>query len=175
MLSVKSLYLSGNKISAIDPVTIENLPNLETIILTDNLIADFSHLECLSKLKNLAELSLINNPITVKKMYRYFVIHRIPSLKYLDLKKIKPTEREEANKIFTSAKFKQIVGSISSLKNKTMQISNKVNTFTPGEDSKIKISKEEMQKLKKEIENAKSFAAIEKINEKIRKKKLEAN
>lgn len=38
----------------------------------------------------LTSLVLIDNPVSKKENYREYVIHKIPSLKVLDFKKIKP-------------------------------------------------------------------------------------
>ena len=70
-----------------------SLPELESLILTNNLIKDLSALKPLQYCKKLKRLSLMDNPVQKKEHYRLYVIHLIPSLCYLDFKKVKKQVR----------------------------------------------------------------------------------
>ncbi|MEN2496860.1 MAG: U2 small nuclear ribonucleoprotein A', variant 2 [Marteilia pararefringens] len=177
MLSIKSLYLANNKISSIDKQSLANLPNLECLILTNNLIRELSHLELLSFCKNLKILSIMNNPVTSKSLYRSYLIYKLPSLVYLDFKKIKQTERDYAKGVFESQKFKNIIEKISNVSSgSTSQLI--VSDPTSGDpiindNSKVKLSRDEIMDIKKRINSARSFEDIAKLNEMLKRKKLE--
>ena len=66
-----------------------SLPNLETLILTNNNIEDLTEIDNLSSVKTLKCLCMIRNPLAALKYYRLYTIYRIPSLKILDFKKVK--------------------------------------------------------------------------------------
>lgn len=114
-----------------------NLPNLETLILTNNNIEDLSEIDNLSTVKTLRTLCMIRNPLAALKYYRLYTIYKIPSLRVLDFKKVKDKvifnfylnlfflikffskkERQEAQKLFKGKKLKQ---------------SERPKTFIPGE------------------------------------------
>lgn len=67
----------------------ENLPNLDTLILTNNQLHNLADLDPLAQLPALQRLSLLDNPITKKQHYRLYVIHTLPNLRLLDFRKIK--------------------------------------------------------------------------------------
>ena len=67
----------------------ENLPKLDTLIMTNNNIQELADIETLSTAKTLTMLSLLHNPVVAKPNYRLFVIHRFPNLRVLDFKKVK--------------------------------------------------------------------------------------
>jgi hypothetical protein len=67
----------------------EVLPNLETLILTNNRIHDLADLDPLAEMKKLRYLSLLGNPVTKKPHYRLYVIHKLPNLRLLDFSKVK--------------------------------------------------------------------------------------
>ena len=67
----------------------EQLPSLETLILTNNTIGNLGDLDALSTVKTLRFLSVLKNPVALKKHYRLYIIYRIPQLRILDFKRIK--------------------------------------------------------------------------------------
>ena len=85
---LSSLYISNNRICRIDPETAFKLTNLTTLILTNNELVELGDLEPLFEFKKVSYLSLLENPVTFKSHYREFVIHKMPSLTYLDFKKV---------------------------------------------------------------------------------------
>eukprot|EP01129_Flabellula_baltica_P012032 TRINITY_DN5372_c0_g1_i2.p1 TRINITY_DN5372_c0_g1~~TRINITY_DN5372_c0_g1_i2.p1 ORF type:complete len:236 (+),score=63.38 TRINITY_DN5372_c0_g1_i2:24-731(+) len=100
MNRMRTLLLSNNQIKYIADGLGASLPNLESIILTNNLIEELGEIDSLTELENLRTLSLLKNPVTNQEHYRLYVIHRIPQLKILDFQKIKLAEREQAEAIF---------------------------------------------------------------------------
>lgn len=57
-----------------------SIPNLETLILTDNNIAELKDLDSLAPLTKLTFLSLARCPVTMKMNYRLYVVGRIPQV-----------------------------------------------------------------------------------------------
>lgn len=65
------------------------LPNLETLVLTGNLILELADLDPLANMKSLRTLSLLHNPVTTRQHYRLYVAFKLPHLRLLDFRKIK--------------------------------------------------------------------------------------
>lgn len=65
------------------------LPNLETLVLTNNRLSNLVDLDSLAKLVNLQYLCLLDNVVTKKPNYRLYLIHKLPKLRLLDFKKVK--------------------------------------------------------------------------------------
>lgn len=69
------------------------MPNLSTLILTNNNIGELGDLEPLKDVKGLKYLSLLGNPVREKKWYREWLAYRIPSLRVLDFQRIRDKVR----------------------------------------------------------------------------------
>lgn len=67
----------------------EVIPNLETLVLTNNHIQEIGDLDPLAEFPKLTYLSLLSNPVANKQHYRLYVIHKLPSLRVLDFRKVK--------------------------------------------------------------------------------------
>lgn len=85
------------------------MPNLSTLLLTNNKIASFADIDSLAKCHQLTLLVLRENPITMLPNYRLYVIYKVPSLKCLDYVKVKKAEREAAQAFFASNEGKQVL------------------------------------------------------------------
>ena len=84
------LLLHNNHVSKIQENLSEAIANVEFLMLTGNRIAQLSevdHLVCFTKLDT---LSLSGNPVTKRKYYREYVIHKLPQLHVLDFQRIRP-------------------------------------------------------------------------------------
>lgn len=157
---LKQLYLSNNRCSKIDTQLHLSIPNLESIILTNNQLQELGDIDPLGQFKNLKMLSLMGNPITTKKHYRLYVIHRIPSLRLLDFKKIKMKEKDEASKLFSGEEGQQLEA----------KIGIKSKTFVPGGElpdqytfNKRNLTTEEVQAIKDAIAKASTLDEIERL------------
>lgn len=170
---LKSLLFNNNKIQSIVPNLELNLPNLETLILTNNNIEDLSEIDNLSTVKTLRTLCMIRNPLAALKYYRLYTIYKIPSLRVLDFKKVKDKERQEAQKLFKGKKLKQ---------------SERPKTFIPGEQvdkssfnyqsnqrftqeqrvERAQPTKEDIEAIRLAISQAKSIDEIERLNQMLR-------
>merc|ERR1712233_224483 len=120
---VKSLLLNNNRIVRLGEGLELCLPNLRTLILTNNSLQELADLEPVTSLKKLTMLSLLHNPVVTKRNYREYVIHKFPNLRVLDFKKVKHQEREAAKALFKTKEGKT----------QLKDIQRKAKTFVPGE------------------------------------------
>lgn len=89
MIRLQHLLLANNRINRIESNIHEYVPNLTTLILTNNSIQELGDLEALSHCKRLTHLSLIDNPVAKKNHYRLYLIHKLPKLRVLDYVKVR--------------------------------------------------------------------------------------
>lgn len=152
------LLVNNNRVGRIAEGLEECIPNLESMILTNNNITELGDLDPLSTLKNLRFLSMLRNPVTSKKHYRLYVIHKIPQLRLLDFQRVKQKEREMAAKLFKGKKGQQLA----------QDIGKRSKTFVPGEKLPEKRptgpSKEDVAAIKAAIANAKTLEEVERLN-----------
>ena len=93
--SIESATFSRNNISSLR--CFKNLQDLRELSLAENNISDINELIYLGTCPNLTKLWLKNNPISKSNDYRFQVIKKIPSLKYLDDEEITNEERNMVN------------------------------------------------------------------------------
>jgi len=99
---LKTLLVANNCIKRIDEEFGKEIPNLNSIVLTNNKLSTLADLNPLGKVKSLERLSLLGNPITKLPHYRKYVIYalRNTKLRVLDFIHIKDADRESALKFF---------------------------------------------------------------------------
>ncbi|GFS03663.1 U2 small nuclear ribonucleoprotein A'-like [Elysia marginata] len=143
----------------------ENLPSLETLVLTNNSLRELTDIDPLSTVTTLKYLSLLGNPIVTKRNYRHYLIYKIPSLRVLDFRKVKLRERETAAKLFKKKKTQQPAPQ------KAAENGGKAKTFTPGDKLTpgrpvpSGPSKTDVAAIRKAIANAKTLEEIEHLNQ----------
>ncbi|CDS36648.1 u2 small nuclear ribonucleoprotein A' [Echinococcus multilocularis] len=125
---LKSLIMTGNKIIRIGEDLVSSIPNLETLILTDNNIAELKDLDPLAPLSKLTFLSLARCPVTMKMNYRLYVVGRMPQLRFLDFKRITQAERKQARSFVKH--LSPLTTAVEANSNKTK--TSVVKTFVPG-------------------------------------------
>ena len=96
-LDVEILFLSHNSISTLAGFL--QFRQLRVLSLACNCIESFTEIEALSQYPSLQVLNLEGNPVTIWPFYRLHAILRMPKLKMLDSKEVKPAERESAPSI----------------------------------------------------------------------------
>lgn len=94
---LRTLLLANNRISAISPSIHLSVPNLTTLMLTNNTISELGDLEPLKELKGLKYLSLMGNPVQEKKWYREWLAWRLPALRVIDFQRIRDKVRMMAH------------------------------------------------------------------------------
>ncbi len=112
MRRLTTILANNNYISRIEKLG-ESLTGITSLILTNNRIANLSEIDNIATLNHLEHLSLIDNPVTLKSNYRLYVMHKIPSLKSLDFRKIQQKEKDAAKKYFKSVLGKAMLSDIS--------------------------------------------------------------
>ncbi|XP_047022726.1 leucine-rich melanocyte differentiation-associated protein-like isoform X1 [Helicoverpa zea] len=105
---LEELILDNNKLG--DAITFPYLSNLRTLSLNNNEIIDLEELvnKICKHFPSLTYLSLLSNKACPNQLsdsdkddsdyqrYRYFVIHMIPNLRFLDSRRVSSAERKEA-------------------------------------------------------------------------------
>lgn len=89
MNRLTSLMLNNNRIASVADGLADNIPNLETLILTNNKIQNLADLDPIAELKNLHTVSFMKNEVCLKPHYRLYLIHLLPSVKIIDFRKVK--------------------------------------------------------------------------------------
>jgi len=110
-VDLEELVLDNNSLT--DEVIFPNLLKLRTLSLNKNQMSDLDRVVslCRWKFPNLNFLSLLGNPccpnlsmstdeddVDDYQRFRYFVIHKLPSLKFLDFTSVTATEQNEAQR-----------------------------------------------------------------------------
>ncbi|EGF77031.1 hypothetical protein BATDEDRAFT_20988 [Batrachochytrium dendrobatidis JAM81] len=136
---LKTLLLSSNRITKIDKDLPKYIPNLRTLILSNNQLEGLSDLDALLGFEKLETLALLDNPVASMKLYRLFVVHRCPSVRVLDFRRVREQERLEAAALFSGEKGANLLLSLSAPLSVTTKES-KVKTFEPGENLPASLS-----------------------------------
>lgn len=169
MNRLNALLLHNNAISRISPTLGTNLPKLSAIMLTNNRISNISEIVHLSSVTKLESLSLLDNPVALKAHYRTFVIHRIPTLKWLDFRKVTQAEREESAKFFKSAAGKAFLAAVAQ-EVKIVESGGNVGVShgTNGASNSVVLSEEQKILVKRAIENAATREEIDNIERQLK-------
>jgi len=164
---LKELLLHNNRINHIVPNLGANLPNVNTVMLTNNEIRELGDIEPLSTFPRLEYLSLLGNPVVHKPHYRLYLIYKCPNLRVLDFKRVREAERTAAKELFKWKKGKQV----------QQQIVKRTRTFVPGELVPLPGKKQpvempggvrtldDIKKIKEAIAKATSLEEVERLNQ----------
>jgi len=128
MTRARTLLLANNRVARVNGEELAaQLPALRTLVLTNNSLRNLADLDGLGACPRLTMLSLVGNPVALKENYRLYVIYKCKHLKTLDFHRVKPAERELAEKTFGADDG----------------ASARAKTFTPGDGLEDKAKKEE--------------------------------
>ncbi|KAM6426020.1 U2 small nuclear ribonucleoprotein A' [Liasis olivaceus] len=155
---LKTLLMNNNRLSRIGEGLEQSLPNLTELILINNNIMELGDLDPLATVKSLTYLSVLRNPVTNKKHYRLYVIHKVPQVRVLDFQKVKLKERQEAEKMFKGKRGAQLA----------KDIARRAKTFNPGaglptDRKKAGPSPGDVEAIKNAIANASTLAEVERL------------
>jgi len=150
---IRTLLVSNNRIARIANNLGEQLPNMETLVLSNNKLQNLTDIDPLAELPNLRRLSLLENTISKKQHYRLYIIHKLPKLKLLDFRKIKEKERVASTKLF-GVPDKTKPGQKTATTASTIASANEL----------IQQDQAKVQAIKNAIANAKSLAEVEQLN-----------
>jgi U2 small nuclear ribonucleoprotein A' len=111
MNRLTTLMVCNNYIARVGKLG-ESLVSLKSLVLTNNRIASLSEIDNIATITTLEHLVLLENSVVDTQHYRLYVIHRIPSLRSLDFRKVERAEREAARKFFKGSDGKEMIGEI---------------------------------------------------------------
>ncbi|KAK7084967.1 U2 small nuclear ribonucleoprotein A' [Halocaridina rubra] len=162
---LKTLLLNNNRIVRISDSLAEEIPNLQYLFLTNNLIQELADLDNLANLKKLEYISLLGNPVTTRDHYRLYVINKLPQVRVLDFRRVRERERDMARKLFKSKLGKEI-----------QKEAKKVRTFVPGAGGIMdnrpaaldQMSAEDAAAIRQAITNARSMEEVERLQHMLR-------
>ncbi|EFR00216.1 U2 small nuclear ribonucleoprotein A [Nannizzia gypsea CBS 118893] len=175
---LRSLLLARNRVSHIQPSLATSLPNLTTLVLTANNFAELADLEPLKTFPRLTHLSLLENPVTRKEHYRYWIIWLAPTIRFLDYQKVKDAEREKAKELFgqSTKQPTALASKILGIKSRAFDVSSTLgaaaSTSSPGDAGsekplRVKLTPEERKRVEKMIREAKSLQEITRLEKEL--------
>ncbi|KAL8347313.1 hypothetical protein RB598_000923 [Gaeumannomyces tritici] len=173
---IQTLLLARNRVVNIQPSLANAIPNLTNLVLASNSIAELADLDPLSGFKRLTHLVLIDNPVTKKENYRYWVLWRCPGVRFLDYQKVKLAEREHATSLFGTAEEPTELA-IKGNKSKTGAAAATSKTDSAGLTSKlsrVKLTDGERKKLRERIKKATSLDEILRLEKELNEGRLPA-
>lgn len=190
LFRLHTLILSNNLVNRIDKRLANSLPNLNTLILTNNALAELHSLTHLGRFAKLEFISLMGNPVTRKQHYRDFVIWRCKSLRVLDFQRIKQAERTRAKALMETedgrptslavSLSESLVGKDESSSTTTNGVADRPTngrsgTFEVGSigmngngSAGRRMTTEERKALEEAIENSTSLEEIKKLEDRLR-------
>lgn len=154
---LSTLLVSNNYVSRMDAEFFngKQLPALDTLILTNNRFLDLSDLEPLKEFAGtLRHLSLLDNPVTKKPHYRLFVVSKLPKLRSLDFKRVRPVEVAAAIKMFPADGSKTF---------DLQQADQVIEDSRPRKRGKLALSDEQVEHIKRAIGAAKTLAEVNRL------------
>jgi len=157
---LESLFLHSNRVQQIQKNIGEQLPNLKTLILTNNNIQELGDIDPLASCEKLEYLSLQGNPLSHKQHYRSYVIYKLRSVRVLDYKRVKLAERQAADKLFKGKKG-------AALREKVGKRSDRLPEEEEAEKAATarQLPIEEQERIKEAIKNAKSLQEVEALQQ----------
>jgi U2 small nuclear ribonucleoprotein A' len=110
---LKVLILVNNRITRIAEDVFAGLPNLTSLVLTNNKLEKMVDIEPIFKSTSLQRLALLENPLTKIKHYRPFLIHKCSeSLRILDFNRIKDKDRKAATALFAGERGEKLLSEV---------------------------------------------------------------
>ncbi|KAG7099548.1 hypothetical protein E1B28_001381 [Marasmius oreades] len=169
-----TLFLANNRVSTISPSIHLSVPNLTTLVLTNNNISELGDLEPLKELKNLKYLSLLGNPVREKKWYREWLAWRLPGLRVLDFQRIRDKERAYGKQLFVTVDG--LPTALATTLSTTVSTQSSKATLTIDEPRAVAtstkagrlMSREDAEKVKAAIAKATSIEEIRRLERSLR-------
>lgn len=166
MKRLSSLMVAGNYISRIGKIG-DNLPSLSLLNLSNNKISQLSEIEKLSSCKALQHLSLLENAVTMAPNYRLFAIHRLPTLKSLDFRRVTRTEVEQARVFFASHEGMEMLSVLARESGSSNAVSEAPRSGAVAE-APIALTEEQKVIVRQAINNATTKEEMENIEKQLR-------
>ena len=172
MKRLSTIILCNNYISRVEALG-HLVTNLTTLILTNNKISNLGEIDNIATFSHLEHLSLLENPVTFRPNYRYYVIHKMPTLKSLDFNKISKAEREAAQKYFKSVLGKAMLNDIAADKRtladgETGSLSNSAPTVAAPPAAPLVLTEEQKQIVREAIQAATTKEEVDAIEKSLK-------
>ncbi|KAI1734030.1 L domain-like protein [Xylaria scruposa] len=177
---IHTLLLARNRVSSIQLTLAQSIPNLTNLQLESNSLSELADLDPLGSFPRLTHLVLRDNPVTKKDNYRYWVLWRCPSVRFLDYVKVKDAERKHAKELFGTAESPtDLATKIMNVKSKTFDTSASLDsaggaTGLSMRMSRIKLTDKEKKRLQDMIKRATSLDEITRLESMLREGRLPA-
>ncbi|KAJ6501669.1 leucine-rich repeat-domain-containing protein [Mycena vitilis] len=171
---LNTLLLANNKVSHISPSIHISVPNLTTLVLTNNQFTELGDLEPLKELRYLKYVSLMGNPVREKKWYREWLAWRLPGLRVLDFQRIRDKERQAAKALFLTAE--NLPTALATTLSTTVSTQSSKAVITSDEPKLAPLmgkagrlmSKEDAEKVKAAIAKATSMEEVRRLERSLR-------
>ncbi|KUI69114.1 U2 small nuclear ribonucleoprotein A' [Cytospora mali] len=173
---IQTLLLARNRVATIQPNLPNAIPNLTNLVLASNSLSELSDLDVLGRFARLTHLVLIDNPVTKKENYRYWVVWRCPTVRFLDYEKVKQAEREKAAELFgTIEEPTELASKIMGIKSQTFSAPAANGSTTSGSRMKrLKLTDKEKLRLQERIKKASSLEEIIRLEKELEEGRLPA-
>ncbi|KAI0437489.1 L domain-like protein [Xylaria telfairii] len=177
---IHTLLLARNRVSSIQLTLANSIPNLTNLQLESNSLNELADLDPLGSFPRLTHLVLRDNPVTKKEHYRYWVIWRCPSVRFLDYTNVKDAERKHAKELFGTADSPtDLATRIMNVKSKTFDTSSSLESGGAAAGlsmrmSRIKLTDKEKKRLQDMIKRATSLDEITRLETMLREGRLPA-
>ncbi|KAI1127152.1 L domain-like protein [Nemania abortiva] len=175
---IHTLLLARNRVSSIQLTLANSIPNLTNLQLESNNLSELADLDPLGSFPRLTHLVLRDNPVTKKEHYRYWILWRCPSVRFLDYAKVKDAERKHAKELFGTAEAPtDLATTIMNVKSKTFDTSSSLGGGGSAVGlsmrmSRIKLTDKERQRLQDMIKRATSLDEITRLETMLREGRL---
>ncbi|KAL4887647.1 leucine-rich repeat-domain-containing protein [Aspergillus karnatakaensis] len=172
---LRTLLLARNRIRQIQANVSTSIPGLTTLVLTANNIAELADLEPLRGLEKLTHLVVLDNPVARKENYRLWLIHRLPSVRFLDYAKVKDSERSKATELFgTIEEPSALASKILGVKSRTFDVPAGGAAAPAEKGLRVKLTDAERKNVERMIREAKSLAEIAKLERELNEGRIPA-
>ncbi|KAE8351566.1 U2 small nuclear ribonucleo protein A' [Aspergillus coremiiformis] len=163
-----TLLLARNRVKHIQPALATSVPNLSNLMLTSNNMTELADLDSLRNLTKLTHLVLLENPVARKEHYRYWVIWRIPTVRFLDFQKVKDAEREKARELFGTAEEPSALASkIIGIKSRTFDVPSGTDRALADKAVRVQLTETERKRVEKLIREARSLQEIARLEKEL--------
>jgi len=159
---LKMLLLNNNRVCRIEENLQHSLPQLNTLVLTNNNMQELADLDPLVSVKTLEHLCLLRNPIANKQNYRYYAIFKLPQLRVIDFQRIRLRERKSAQRLFSGKRGENLQKEIAMQRSKTFEV--KDPTEAREDDEKFLAEKyKDQEAIKEAISKASTLEEVRKL------------
>ncbi|KAK5165519.1 U2 snRNP complex subunit [Saxophila tyrrhenica] len=162
---LQTLLLARNRVGSLQPSLGKSLPSLHTLVLTGNQFQELADLDPLQGFTKLVHLSLVENAVTSKENYRYYVLWRCPTIRFLDFQKVKDAEREKATELFgTHDAPTELARSIVATRSRHAGAGFTATPNVNGvQKPKVKITDKEKKRFEALVRKAKTLSEVQKL------------